>query len=86
MQFIHNLQKLWYSCIFMINETSDFNYYSRTGNETYRSTSAQLVSIPIAEAGYPTFVYEIPEDITERDSTVKTKELFDMLVEFCCNN
>lgn len=68
-----------------INATSDFNYYPRTGNETYKSTSAQLVSIPIAQAGYPTFVYEVPEDITERDSTNKAKELFDMLVEFCCS-
>lgn len=68
-----------------INETSDFNYYPKTGNEKYKSTSAQLVSMPIAQAGYPTFVYEIPEDITERDSTNKAKELFDMLVEFCCS-
>lgn len=68
-----------------ISETSDFNYYPKTGNETYKSTSAQLVSMPIAQAGYPTFVYEIPEDITEWDSTNKAKELFDMLVKFCCS-
>jgi hypothetical protein len=68
-----------------IQKTSDFNYYPRTGNETYKSTSAQLVSIPIAQSGHPTFVYEIPEDITEWDSTSKTKELFDMMVEFACN-
>ena len=46
-----------------ISQTSDFNYYPVTGNETYKSTSAVLVSKPIAQAGYPTFVYEIPEDI-----------------------
>lgn len=68
-----------------IKDSSDFNYYPKTGNETYRSTSAQLVSCPIAQAGYPTFVYEIPEDITEQDSTNKAKELFDMMVEFACN-
>lgn len=68
-----------------INKTSDFNYYPRTGNESYKSTSAQLVSMPIAQAGYPTFVYEIPEDITEQDSTNKAKELFDMMVEFACS-
>ena len=62
-----------------INETSDFNYYPVTGNETYKSTSAILVSRPIAEAGYPTFVYEIPENIKEQDSTDKTKELFDLI-------
>ncbi len=65
-----------------INETSDFNYYPVTGNETYKSTSAVLVSKPIAQAGYPTFVYEAPEDVSERTVTDKTKELFDLLVEF----
>lgn len=64
-----------------ISNTSDFNYYPVTGNETYKSTSAVLVSKPIAQAGYPTFVYEIPEDIWESTSTGKTKELFDLIVE-----
>jgi hypothetical protein len=68
-----------------INATSDFNYYPKTGNETYKSTSAQLVSIPIAESGHPTFVYEIPEDISQQQSTDKTKELFEMMVKFACN-
>ena len=63
-----------------INNTTDFNYYPVTGNETYKSTSAVLVSKPIAQAGYPTFVYEIPEDISERTATDKTKELFDLIV------
>ena len=65
-----------------INNTTDFNYYPKTGNESYKSTSAVLVSVPIAEAGYPTFVYEIPEDITKQDSTDKTKELFDLLIKY----
>ena len=64
-----------------INYTSDFNYYPVTGNETYKSTSAKLVSKPIAQAGYPTFVYEIPEDISERTATEKTKELFSLIIE-----
>lgn len=64
-----------------ISNSSDFNYYPVTGNETYKSTSAVLVSKPIAQAGYPTFVYEIPEDITERTSTDKTKELFALIAE-----
>ena len=55
-----------------ISQSSDFNYYPVTGNETYKSTSAVLVSKPIAQAGYPTFVYEIPEDISEGTSTGKT--------------
>lgn len=62
-----------------ISQISDFNYYPVTGNETYKSTSAVLVSKPIAQAGYPTFVYEIPEDIWEMTSTDKTKELFDLI-------
>ena len=62
-----------------ISQNSDFNYYPVQGNETYKSTSAVLVSKPIASAGYPTFVYEIPEDITSQDSTAKAKELFDLI-------
>jgi hypothetical protein len=65
-----------------ISQSSDFNYYPVTGNETYKSTSAVLVSKPIASAGYPTFVYEIPENIMEFQSTEKTKELFDLMVRY----
>lgn len=65
-----------------INKTSDFGYYPRTGNESYKSTSAVLVSKPIAQAGYPTFVYEIPENITKQDSTDWAKDLFDLLVKY----
>ena len=63
-----------------ISDTSDFNYYPVQGNETYKSTSAKLVSKPIAQSGYPTFVYEIPEDISERTATEKTKELFSLIL------
>ena len=65
-----------------INKTSDFNYYPVTGKETYKSSSAVLVSKPIAQAGYPTFVYEIPEDITNQTSTDKAIELFDLLAKY----
>lgn len=68
-----------------ISNESEFNYYPVTGDEEYKSTSAVLVSKPIAQGGYPTFVYEIPEDITEQDSTDKAKELFDLMVKFACN-
>ena len=68
-----------------ISENSNFNYYPVTGNETYKSTSAVLVSKPIAQSGHPTFVYEIPENITEQDSTDKTKELFDLMVKYACS-
>ena len=65
-----------------INKTTDFGYYPRTGNETYKSTSAVLVSKPIAQAGYPTFVYEIPENITKQNSTDMAKELFGLMVKY----
>jgi len=65
-----------------IKKHNDFNYYPRTGNETYKSNSAKLVSAPIANAGYPTFVYEIPEDITKSEATNKTVELFKMLDKY----
>ena len=64
-----------------IESSSDFNYYPVTGNETYKSTSAVLVSKPIAQAGYPTFVYEVPEDSWEFMITLKTKDLFNMICE-----
>ncbi|AMD17332.1 hypothetical protein TL18_04410 [Methanobrevibacter sp. YE315] len=65
-----------------INKTGEFGYYPVTGNETYKSTSAVLVSKPIAQAGYPTFVYEIPEDITDFEATLKTMKLFELMVRY----
>lgn len=53
-----------------------FNYYPVLGNEEYNSTSAKLVSKPIANSGNPTLVYEIPENITEYESTKKACKLF----------
>lgn len=65
-----------------ISSTGSFGYYPKTGNESYKSTSAVLVSCPIAESGHPTLVYEIPENITSQDSTDKTKELFDLIIKY----
>lgn len=64
-----------------ISNTSDFNYYPTDITKPYKATSATLVSKPIADAGYPTFVYEIPENITEQDSTNKAIELFGMIYD-----
>ena len=72
------------SIAYKIANNSDFGYYPLKGNENYKSTSAVLVSKPIAQAGYPTFVYEIPENITKSESTDKTKELFDLMVKYAC--
>ena len=57
----------------------DFGYYKTPENATsYESTSIELVSKPLADAGYPTLVYEIPENITEQESTDRT---YDLLVK-----
>ena len=72
------------SIAFKIANHSDFGYYPKYNNASFKATSADLVSRPIAQAGYPTFVYEIPEDITKQDSTDKTKELFDLMVKYAC--
>lgn len=64
-----------------INQSGDFNYYPVTGNETYKSSSAVLVSKPIAQAGYPTIVYEVPENVFEFIITFKTKDLFNIIAK-----
>lgn len=64
-----------------IANSSDFKYFPRNVSKPIEATSAKLVSIPIADAGYPTFVYEIPENITEQDSTNKAIELFGLMYE-----
>ena len=60
------------------NSEIDFNYYKTPENTTYESTSIELVSKPLADVGYPTLVYEIPENITEQESTDRT---YDLLVK-----
>ena len=62
-----------------IANTSDFKYFPTNTSKPFQATSAKLVSKPIADAGYPTFVYEIPENITEQDSTDKAIELFELI-------
>ncbi len=64
-----------------IANSSDFNYFPTNKSQPLKATSAILVSKPIADAGYPTFVYEIPEDITEEDSTNKAVELFKLMLD-----
>lgn len=43
-----------------VNEDG-FNYYQVSGRAKYRSSSGRLFSRPLAAAGYPTLVYEVPE-------------------------
>lgn len=53
----------------------DFKYFRTNTNKSYESTSIELVSKPLADNGYPTLVYEIPENITEQESTDRTYTL-----------
>ena len=62
-----------------IANSSDFKYFPRNTSQPIQATSVRLVSNPIAYAGYPTFVYEIPENITEQNSTDKALELFELM-------
>lgn len=64
-----------------IANSSDFNYFPRNVSKPVEATSAVLVSNPIAESGYPTFVYEVPENITEQNSTDKAIELFGLMYD-----
>ena len=69
-----------------IANSSDFNYFPRNVSKPVEASSAILVSNPIAESGYPTFVYEIPENITEQTSTDKAIELFGLMYDIVKNN
>ncbi len=54
-----------------------FNYYQSSKNNPYKATSVIRVSDPIANKGYPTFVYEIPEQNTTENATEMTNKLLD---------
>ena len=64
-----------------IANESSFNYFPRDTSQPVQSSSAKLVSIPLADAGLATFVYEIPENITDQDSTDKALELFGLMFD-----
>lgn len=57
----------------------DFNYFPSDGDGNYQSSSAALISAPLANSGYPTLVYEIPENITSIDSNLRTYELLQVV-------
>ncbi len=59
----------------------DFRYYRTNTNESYESTSIELVSKPLADNGFATLVYEIPENITEQESTDRTYTLLEKVNE-----
>ncbi len=55
----------------------NFNYYPAAKNAKYKSSSAVLFSKPLALAGYPTLVYEIPENVTSFESFFMTYKLLE---------
>ena len=59
-----------------------FKYYQSSKNSMHKATSVTRVSDPIANEGYPTFVYEIPEQNTTKNATEMTSKLLDS----CINN
>ena len=66
-----------------INQTlNGFNYYKVSTNREHSSSAIRL-SNPLASAGFPTFVYEIPESATYTQASQETqnliKEIFSMI-------
>jgi hypothetical protein len=57
---------------------SNFNYYPAAKNAKYKSSSAILFSKPLAIAGYPTLVYEIPENVSSYESFYMTYKLLEI--------
>ncbi len=59
-----------------------FRYYKSPKKSLYKATSVIKVSDPIAAEGYPTFVYEIPE----QNTTENAAEMTNKLVDACVNS
>lgn len=57
---------------------SNFNYYPTAKNAKYKSSSAILFSKPLAIAGYPTLVYEIPENVNSYESFYMAYKLLEI--------
>ncbi len=59
-----------------------FKYYKSPKKSRYKATSVTRVSDPIAAEGYPTFVYEIPEETTVQNAS----EMTNKLINACINS
>jgi hypothetical protein len=53
-----------------------FNYYPGSSSTREKSTSISQIDRPLTNAGYPVFVYEIPEWNTEIEAAKMTYQLF----------
>lgn len=54
----------------------EFNYYPGSSKTREKSTSISQVDRPMTNAGYPVFVYEIPEWNTQLEAAQMTYQLF----------
>lgn len=54
----------------------EFNYYLGSANKKEKSTSISQIDRPLTNAGYPVFVYEIPEWNTQLEAGIMTYKLF----------
>ena len=61
-----------------IKSSGSFNYYPSSKNAKYKSSSAIVFSKPLAIAGYPTLVYEIPENVSSFESFQMTYKLLEI--------
>ena len=53
-----------------------FNYYPGSSTKRAQSSSINQVDRPITNAGYPVFVYEMPEWNNQLEATINTYQLF----------
>lgn len=53
-----------------------FNYYSGSSTRRSQSSSISQVDRPLTNAGYPVFVYEMPEWNSQLDAAINTYQLF----------
>lgn len=57
------------------NSLTNFNYYSGSGSTNHEASSITQVDLPIANAGIPVFVYEIPENDDNNTAYTMTSNL-----------
>ena len=53
-----------------------FNYYPGSSTKRAQSSSINQVDMPLTNAGYPVFVYEMPEWNNQLEATINTYQLF----------
>jgi hypothetical protein len=54
----------------------NFNYYPGSAESKTQSSSIIQIDIPLAQAGYPVFVYEMPQGSNQLEALIETYNLF----------